>query len=168
VKPPRPLTSRSPHRVGVGLDDVFEQGAADRVVEAGERFSRDGRAKPYVLPAPPRQALGIASQPAARKTSVSGFAPKSGREPSDVPAELVRAIAEASCFPSRAAKASPQPARRPPRIHRTGRTMQFNARTTPQTVEALYAIADQQGWLVGETLERALAALQRELAGRGA
>jgi hypothetical protein len=37
--------------------------------------------------------------------------------------------------------------RRPPRIHRTGRTMQFNARTTPQTVEALYAIADRQGWL---------------------
>ena len=29
-----------------------------------------------------------------------------------------------------------------------------------------YAIADQQGWLVGETLERALAALQRELEGR--
>jgi hypothetical protein len=31
-----------------------------------------------------------------------------------------------------------------------------------------YAIADQQGWLVGETLERALAALQRELEGQGA
>jgi hypothetical protein len=31
---------------------------------------------------------------------------------------------------------------RPPRIHRTGRTMQFNARAKPQTVEALYAIAD--------------------------
>ncbi len=55
-----------------------------------------------------------------------------------------------------------------PRIPRTGRTMQFNARATPQTVEALYAIADQQGWLVGETLERALAALRRELAGQGA
>jgi hypothetical protein len=96
---------------------------------------------------------------------VSGFAPKSGPEPSDVPAELVRVIAEASRFPSREARAAPQPARRPPRIHRTGRTMQFNARTTPQTVEALYAIADRQGWLVGETLEHALAALQRELAG---
>jgi hypothetical protein len=67
-----------------------------------------------------------------------------------------------SRFPSREAKPA---ARRPPRIHRTGRTMQFNARTTPQTVEALYAIADQQSWLVGETLEHALAALQRELAG---
>jgi hypothetical protein len=41
--------------------------------------------------------------------------------------------------------------------------MQFNARATPETVEALYAIADRQGWLVGKTLEHALAALQREL-----
>jgi hypothetical protein len=99
---------------------------------------------------------------------VSAFAPKFDLKPNAVPAELVRGIAEASRFPSREAKASPPvPMRRPPRIHRTGRTMQFNARTTPQTVEALYAIADRQGWLVGETLEHALAALQRELAGQG-
>jgi hypothetical protein len=45
--------------------------------------------------------------------------------------------------------------------------MQFNARTTPQTVEALCAIADQQKWLVGETRERALAALRWEVAGQG-
>ena len=94
---------------------------------------------------------------------VSGFAPKAVPELHAVPAGLVREVAEASRFPSREAKAAPQSARRAPRIHRTGRTMQFNARTTPQTVEALYAIADRQGWLVGETLEHALAALQREL-----
>jgi hypothetical protein len=93
---------------------------------------------------------------------ISGFSPKSNGEPGAVPAELVRVVAEASRFPSREAKAPPL--RRPPRIHRTGRTMQFNARATPETVEALYAIADRQGWLVGETLEHALAALQRELA----
>ena len=40
--------------------------------------------------------------------------------------------------------------------------------TNIETVEALYRIADQQRWLVGEMLERALAALQRELAGQGA
>jgi hypothetical protein len=45
--------------------------------------------------------------------------------------------------------------------------MQFNARTTPPTVEASYAIADRQGWLVGETLEHTLAALERELAEQG-
>ncbi len=92
---------------------------------------------------------------------VSGFAPKADPAPA-VPAEIVRGVAEASRFPSREAR--PAPARRPPRIHRTGRTMQFNARAKPETVEALYVIADQQGWLVGETLEHALAALQRELA----
>jgi hypothetical protein len=73
-----------------------------------------------------------------------------------VSAELVRVVAEASRFPSPEPKAASPAnaaplARRPPRIHRAGRTMQFNARTTPQTVKALYAIADQQGWLVGET-----------------
>src|SRR5271166_5983021 len=93
---------------------------------------------------------------------VSAFAPKAGLETNVVPVELVRGTSEASRFPSREANVAP-PARRPPRIHRTGRTMQFNARTTPQTVDALYAIADRQGWLVGETLEHALAALQREL-----
>jgi hypothetical protein len=103
---------------------------------------------------------------------VSAFTPKAAHELNGTSAELVRGIAEASRFPSREAKASSSanvapPARRPPRIHRTGRTMQFSARTTPQTVEALYAIADRQGWLVGETLEHALAALQRELAGKG-
>ena len=42
--------------------------------------------------------------------------------------------------------------------------MQLNARAKPETIEAFYAIADRQGWLVGETREHALAALQRELA----
>ena len=37
----------------------------------------------------------------------------------------------------RAARSRADPSGLPPRIHRTGRTMQFNARTTPQTIEAL-------------------------------
>jgi len=92
---------------------------------------------------------------------VSGFAPKTDASAA-VPDDVVRLLSEAARFPSR--EAIP---RRPPRIYRTGRTMQFNARATPQTVEALYAIADQQGWLVSEALEHALAALKRELAGQG-
>jgi hypothetical protein len=93
---------------------------------------------------------------------VSGFAPKNRRILNEVPPDLVRALSEAAQFPSR--EAIPQ---RPPRIYRTGRTMQFNARATPVTVEAFYAIADQQGWLVSEVLEQALAPLKRELAGQG-
>lgn len=93
---------------------------------------------------------------------VSGFAPKNGRGPNEMAPDLVRAVSEAARFPSR--EAIP---RRAPRIYRTGRTMQFNARATPETVEAFYAIADEQRWLVSEALEHALAALKRELAGQG-
>ena len=93
---------------------------------------------------------------------VSGFAPKTGQSQNEMPPDLVRTVSEASRFPSR--ETIP---RRPPRIYRTGRTMQFNARATPETVEAFYAIADRQRWLVSEALEHALAALKRELAGQG-
>ena len=92
---------------------------------------------------------------------VSGFAPKA-TGPAAVSDDVVRLVSEAARFPSR--EAIP---RRPPRVYRTGRTMQFNARATPHTIEAFYAIADQQGWLVSEALEKALAALKRELAGQG-
>ena len=112
------------------------------------------------------------------------FQPKAGPDKDALPAEQVRAIAEASNFPSRepkprrappAAAAAPKPAptrrlplnERQPRRRRTGRTVQFNVRTTTETVEGFYAIADAQGWLLGETAEHALAALQRELAGKG-
>jgi hypothetical protein len=103
---------------------------------------------------------------------VSSFSPKAAPDPAAPSVDQVRAIAEASNFPSRAAKKihAPAPAetrKREPRRHRTSRTAQFNARTTPETVDAFYAIADRQGWLVGETIEHALAALQRELAGQG-
>jgi hypothetical protein len=102
---------------------------------------------------------------------VSGFTPKSAPQPDAMPPELVRAVAETSRFPSREAKASqpagPAPTKHVPRRHRTGRTQQFNCRTTQACFDGMYEIADQQGWLVGETLEHALAALRRELAGQG-
>jgi hypothetical protein len=87
---------------------------------------------------------------------VSGFAPKKGPDPAAPTPEQVKVIAEAASFPSRQAGNgnTASPPRRKPRIHRTGRTMQLNARTTPETVAAFYGIADAQGWLVGETLER--------------
>jgi len=92
---------------------------------------------------------------------VSSFQPKPAVNADAVPVAHLRAIAEASQFPSREPpKAEP---RRPPRLHRTGRTMQFNCRATRETVEGLYAIADRQQWMVSETLEHALAALRREL-----
>jgi hypothetical protein len=102
---------------------------------------------------------------------VSGFGPKSAPQSDAMPPERVRAVAEASRFPSREAKASqpaePIPAKHVPRRHRTGRTQQFNCRTTQACYDGMYAIADQQGWLIGETFEHAFAALKRELEGQG-
>jgi hypothetical protein len=92
---------------------------------------------------------------------VSSFQPKPAA-PVAVPVAHLRALAEASQFVSREPPKSVPP-RRPPRLHRTGRTMQFNCRATRETVEALYTIADRQHWKVSETLEHALAALRREL-----
>lgn len=102
---------------------------------------------------------------------VSEFAPNRNPPGDALPAEKVRAIAEASNFLSREPRlyqAAPPPTpRRAARRLRTGRTEQLNARATAQTLEDFYAIADQQGWKAAETLERAVAALKRELGGQG-
>lgn len=52
-----------------------------------------------------------------------------------------------------------------PRGRRTGRNTQLNLKATPDTVAAFCAIADRQGWGLGETLEHAVALLEREYAG---
>ena len=45
----------------------------------------------------------------------------------------------------------------------TDLTAQFNTRIMPVPFDRFYQIADEQGWKIGETVERALAALEREL-----
>ena len=100
---------------------------------------------------------------------VSGFAPKKpkpGAQPAA--AEEVRAVSEASSFRSREPVARnpdpPKRARREPRLYRTGRNIQFNVKARQETLDSFYEISDQEGWVLGETLERALEALKRELA----
>src|SRR4051812_40939542 len=115
----------------------------------------------------------------ATELDVSDFQPEtSPAPPPDI--ETLRKISEASNFPSRQAPkpksveqppASPAPPdigkpRRQPRTHRTGRNVQFNVKASQETIDAFYRISDEQGWVLGETLERALAALERELADR--
>lgn len=53
-----------------------------------------------------------------------------------------------------------------PRRRRTGRTAQLNLKVRPETIEAFYALADRQGWGLGEAFEHALRALEAET-GRG-
>lgn len=107
---------------------------------------------------------------------LTGFAPVAKPQPK-VPVEQVRAVSEASRFPSREAKPAPAPApapvpsaaaeRRQPRRHKTGRTAQLNVRVKPAISDGFYQLADAQGWLVGETVERAYEALRRELEAKG-
>ena len=110
---------------------------------------------------------------------VSGFAPKS-----PVRAEQVKTVAEEAGFRSRGpvppvpalvraerpAKASPttppeerREERREQRRYRTGRNQQLNLKVRAQDAEAFYAIADAEGWVLGDVFARAVAALAREL-----
>jgi hypothetical protein len=100
---------------------------------------------------------------------VSGFAPKEPKvQEKKIPVEKVRAISEAANFPSReaVAPAPPVPAAEVPREqrrYRTGRNVQLNIKVKSETLDAFYNLADSQGWVLGETLERAVKALQDAL-----
>jgi hypothetical protein len=92
---------------------------------------------------------------------LSVFAPRPAPAMDAPPVEQVRTVTEAARFPSRQAPTAPEP--RKPRRWRTGRTAQFNCRITPEAFAAFYAIADQQNWTMGATVEHALAALREKL-----
>jgi hypothetical protein len=85
---------------------------------------------------------------------VSGFTPISPRA-TPRPA-AVAAVSSAAGFRSR----EPGP---PKRVSRTGRSVQFNLKATPETIESFRQISNQQGWPLAVTLERAVEALDREL-----
>ena len=97
---------------------------------------------------------------------VSGFAPKPAPDPEAPHAEQIREVSEKAKFRSREPKVLPEKqvtTKREQRRYRTGRNVQFNLKASQETVDGFYAIADRQGWVLGETLEHALAALKREL-----
>lgn len=78
------------------------------------------------------------------------------------PAEAALRSADATGFRSRepapvAQMASVKPIRR----RRTGRNAQFNIKARPETIAAFTAIADARGWGFGETLEHAVALLEK-------
>lgn len=79
-------------------------------------------------------------------------------------AEETREAAKAAGFQSREVQRA-EPARKV-RRRRTGRNAQFNIKARPETIEAFCAIADAQGWGIGETLEHAVELLEREFPGQ--
>jgi hypothetical protein len=74
----------------------------------------------------------------------------------------VRGIAEKAGFRSRE-PAPPAVDRREIRRYRTGRNQQLNLKVRAEDAAAFYAIADANGWVLGETFAQAIAALQRQL-----
>ena len=98
---------------------------------------------------------------------ISGFKPRTAAKPAAQP-EQVKAISETASFvsrePIRAPHQTATPAAREPRRHRTGRNIQLNIKARAETIERFYAIADRNGWVLGETFERAIAALERDSA----
>ena len=81
-----------------------------------------------------------------------------------VRAEQVRDVAEHAGFRSREGVPAPlDTPRREPRRHRTGRNIQLNLKVRQEAVDVFYRLADQHGWVLGETFERAVMALEIEL-----
>lgn len=120
---------------------------------------------------------------------ISGFAPRASAKPAPQP-EKVKAVSESASFVSREPARLPERLRgqsnlqsegrdtqnlqhgpvprsaaqhltREPRRHRTGRNIQFNIKARGDVIERFYALADRNGWVLGETFERAVAALER-------
>ncbi len=90
---------------------------------------------------------------------VSDFTPKP--EQDGVHRDQVRAVAEPASFRSR--EASPVSSRREPRRHRTGRNVQLNLKVTQEDADAFYALADEQGCVLGEAFHLAIAALKQQI-----
>lgn len=93
---------------------------------------------------------------------VADFAPQKPK--AAAPPEKVRQVSEGANFRSR--EPERKRPKREPRRYRTGRDTQFNIKADPEVIEDFYRIADTQEWVLGETLERAVAALKNEIATR--
>lgn len=96
------------------------------------------------------------------------WSPSKDRSASQRPEGAATArAAEVAGFRSREPKQIEQPAKGAAeggvqRRRRTGRNAQFNLKAKPETIEAFCAIADQMGWGLGETFEKAVGLLLRE------
>ena len=95
---------------------------------------------------------------------LSGFAPRTADRPRPDPGQI-RQIGDAANFPSRQAGTLPE--KRRTHHRKTGRTAQLAQKIRPEYLDLLYRLAERKGWLLGETIEHAFEALERELDGEG-
>lgn len=110
-----------------------------------------------------------APRPKADKAAIRAAAEQRGfnsREPEAAPATkrkaAVTAKAPIATTPP-AAEPLPEDWRPRRRPLRTGRNQQFNMKASAESIQRFYRITEEQGWVLGETLEHALDALQREI-----
>lgn len=100
---------------------------------------------------------------------VADFTPAPARRaPKPTEKEAIREAAAKRGFQSREPAAEqgrgtpPAAAPRTQRRHTTGRNRQLNIKATEETIARFYAIADAQGWVLGEAFERAVDALEKD------
>jgi hypothetical protein len=96
------------------------------------------------------------------KLDISGFAPRTD-EPARPQPEQLTELTRGSKFRSREV-IDEAGGRVPQRRRRTGRNVQFNIRATQEVIDEFKALSEARDWPDGLTLEKALAALKRELA----
>lgn len=93
---------------------------------------------------------------------LSSFQPKP-----PAPARQVREVAEKAGFTSREPQHTPEPAlepaKREQRRYRTGRNVQLNLKVRQEDIDAFYALADQEGIVLGEAFARAVGAWKNKL-----
>lgn len=121
------------------------QAAAETPAEAPAEIRSGATQTP--VPTPGQISGQISGQPSA-ELPASPPRPAAKKAPAGKPAQPA---------PLQAAKPAAQQRRR-----RTGRNAQFNIKARPETIEAFCAVADAQGWGLGETLEHAVALLQKQ------
>lgn len=93
-----------------------------------------------------------------------GEAPAFERKPKvvrPVESEDIDRIAEESGFVSRQPAKSSKAPKRKPRLHRTGRNLNFTLKVTVETRDRFHKLADEQGVILGRLLELALDALEQ-------
>jgi hypothetical protein len=106
---------------------------------------------------------------------LSGFSPKAELEKPPVSPETVRKVSEEGGFPSRSPRPrAPAPPPRRPVLTKSGRTVLLNARITQRAHDRFHEIVEAERLryecgevmhraTLGEIVERALAALEREI-----
>ena len=82
--------------------------------------------------------------------------PEEGAPGIERPPEPVTAL------PAEAAEPEQDPVLDGRSLRATGRTLQLNIKATPKTKADILRIAKEQGWLVSEVIERAVAILVKE------